>query len=198
MTLETRGRHLRRFVIRIGRAVVIGQVAIDTLRGRAFKDATDMALLTRGLHMLPGQWERRRIVIKARLPVGGRMALETGGRHLRGFVIRIGRAVVIRQVAIDTLRGRAFKDATDMALLTRGLHVLPGQRERRCIVIKARLPVGGRMALETGGRHLRGFVIRIGRAVVIRQVAVDTLRGRAFKDATDMALLTRGLHMLPG
>ncbi len=85
-----------------------------------------------------------------------------------------------------------------MALVAAGLNVLAREREARVVVIVVCIPVGGRMALETGGRHLRGFVIRIGRAVVIRQVAVDTLRGRAFKDATDMALLTRGLHMLPG
>ena len=57
-------------------------------------------------------------MIKACIPVTCRMALKACGRHLRGFVIRIGRAVVIRQVAIDALRGRALKDATDMALLT--------------------------------------------------------------------------------
>ena len=137
-------------------------------------------------------------MIKRSLPVGGRMTLETGRGHLRCFVIRIGRTVVVSQVAVDTLCRRALKDTTDMTLLTCSLHMLSGQWERRRVVIKRSLPVGGRMTLETGGGHLRRFVIRIGRTVVVSQVAVDTLCRRALKDAADVTLLTCRLHMLSG
>ena len=45
------GRHLRRFVIGISRAVVVGNVTIDTLARGSLELAAYVALLTRCLNM---------------------------------------------------------------------------------------------------------------------------------------------------
>ena len=126
------------------------------------------------------------------------MALETGCRELRCFMIRIGRASVIGQVTIDTLRRRPLEHAANVTLLTGRLDMLTRQRERSRIVIKRGLPIICRMALETGRRELGSFVIGIGRAIVIGKVTVDTLRRRPLEHTADVTLLTGRLHVLTG
>ena len=76
------------------------------------------------------------------------MALRAVGRDLRGLMIRVSRAVVVRQVAVYTLTRSALKDAVHMALLAGRLHMRTRQRERGRLMIKARIPVRCRMALR--------------------------------------------------
>ena len=51
------------------------------------------------------------------------MTLRAGGGHLRGFMIGISCAVVIGQVAINTLARGSLEHAAYVALLTGGLNV---------------------------------------------------------------------------
>ncbi len=52
MTRLTRRREVRRFVIRLGRAVVVGKVTAYTRRRQAIILPTRVALVATGLHML--------------------------------------------------------------------------------------------------------------------------------------------------
>ncbi len=120
------------------------------------------------------QREARCLMIKPHVPRLRRVTRQTGCRDPDCFVIRIRRAVVIRKVAINTLTGSPFKHPAHMTLLTGCLDMRTRQRELRVVMVERRVPVARCMALQTGGGHLRRFVIRIRRAVVI-WVTVNTL-----------------------
>ena len=126
------------------------------------------------------------------------MALQTGRGHLRCFVIGIGRAVVVSQVTAYTCCGQTVVLPARVTLVTAGLNMLAGQREAGVVVVKDRFPVGRCVTRLACRREVRRFVIGIGCAIIIRQVATHARRRQTFKDAADMTLLTRRLHMLSG
>ncbi len=195
VTRQTGRRDPDRCMIRIRCSVVIRKVTINTLTGSPFKHPAHMTLLTGCLDMCTRQRELRVVMVERRVPVARCMALQTGCGHLRRFVIRIRRAVVIRKVAINTLTRGPFKHPAHMALLTGCLDMCTRQRELRVVMVERRVPVARCMALQTGCGHLCRCMIRIRCSVVIRKVAINTLTGSPFKHPAHMTLLTGCLDM---
>ena len=96
-----------------------------------------------------------------------------------GRVARIRRAVEIRQMTRYTRGRESGKHVVFMALRAgRDTEMSPGQRKlRRCAVIERRAgPTIGCMACLAGSRKACSYVVWVGRAVEIRQVAGDTSR----------------------
>ena len=102
------------------------------------------------------------------------MALFTRLREVRGDVIRIRRSLKIFQVTADAGCDRQIVVIVHMALgaLPRRNCVHACERERcRVMVERSIRPRRGVMALLTGLRELRRNVIRIGRALIVLQMA---------------------------
>ena len=120
---------------------------------------------------------RGRVVERRPQPVRGRMALIAGRRESGLRVVRIGRPVVIRLMALDAGRaGEAIRSARAerrvVALLALQRRVRPSKREARRSVIKRRAgPVRGAVAGLAGLRESGLHVTRVCGAVVIRLVA---------------------------
>jgi len=184
-----RGRETDGRVRRIIGAVVIRLVALDARRirnrvGPTREQRRIVALRARHRRMEPGQREPRGSVIEGRTqPVGGGVALIARRRESGRHVVRIGRSVVVRLVA-----GIAHRRASEIIWATlerrrvalRALQgrVEPGEGETCGRVIESRTqPVGRGMARLAGGGEISLHVARIGRAGVVRPVAIYA-RGR--------------------
>ena len=186
----------RLHVIRIGRALEIGQVALHTSPARetvraARTEGGVVALRALQGNVCPRQRESGGGVIKAAAgPVRRVMALLAGLREPRLHVIRIGRALEIRQVALHTSSTREAVRATRaecrvMALRALQRSMRPGQGKSGRRVIESRTLPGGRaVALLAGLRESGLHVIRIGRALEIGQVALHTSSTREAVRAT--------------
>ncbi len=189
----------RRHVVRIGRRVVIRQVAAIASGQRTGILAVDMALRALRVRVRPGQRELRLGVIELRArPLRGRVADRAVLREARRGVIGIGGRVVIGQVAALAGGQRAGILAVDMAL--RALHrgVGSGQRELggRIVIELRALPLRRRMAYGAILGEARRHVVGIGGAAVIGQVAAFAGGQRTGILAADMAL--RALHRRVG
>ena len=128
--------------------------------------------------MRPGEREACRRVIKG----GARprrcvVALFAGLWEARTYVIRIGSALEIGQVAADARGRRQVVVIVDVALGTLQRGVCAGQREARVVVVERCLRPRSRVvALLAGLGEARRHVIRIRRALKILQVAVHAVR----------------------
>lgn len=121
-----------------------------------------------------GQRETGAVVIEGRIrPCRRAVASIAGLREIRGYVVRIGRAVVVRQVARHTSRARQIVVVIHVTIRAsaRRNRMRSRQREAGVVVIKGRIrPRRSVVALIAGLREIRRDVIRIGRAVIVRQV----------------------------
>src|SRR5690606_27801910 len=114
---------------------------------------------------------RRGVIEAARRPAVGRVALRAVRRELRLLVVRLRRAVVIREVAGITAGGRA-REPVGVALHAVHAGVLAREREVGDVVIEGSVVPGTFvMALCAIRREARRDVIGIRRAVVVGQVA---------------------------
>ena len=120
--------------------------------------------------MRTGQSETSSGMVKAGVPVGGRMAALTSLRESRLHVIRIRRALVILQVARCARCISNAVVAIDVTLRTLQGGVRAGQRKTGGGVVKGRVPVGRGVAGLTGLWESRLHMIRVRRALKIFQV----------------------------
>ena len=186
VALIARRRESGLHVIRIGRPVVIRLMALHTSpaakavsSARAERRVVALCALQRRVGA--GQREARRSVVEdSAQPIGGAVALFAGLREPGLHVIRIGRALEIGQMALHARSAGKAVGATRtegrvvaLRALQRG--VRPGKRKSSSVVIETgTVPVRGAMALFAGLREPGLHVIRIGRALVIRHVALHT------------------------
>ena len=91
----------------------------------------------------------------------------------RGHVVRIGRAVEIRQMAGNASSREPRVHVVFMTLRAGHADMSPGQRKlrRRVVIERCTLPIGIRMTNAAVLRKACGHVVRTGRAVEIRQMA---------------------------
>jgi hypothetical protein len=184
-------------VIRVRRAVEIGQVAADAggVRGGQVVVVIDVALGALQGRVRAGQREAGGRVIEGRARPGRRvMALLAGLREARRHVIRVGGALEIGQVAADArrIRGGQVVVVIDVAMGALQGRVRAGQREAGGRVIEGRARPGRRvMALLAGLREARRHVIRVGGALEIGQVAADARRVRGGQVVVVIDVATR-------
>jgi len=175
-----RRRETHRCVLRIICIVVIRLVARNASRVRVGQVVIAIGVATgaRDCRMRPRQREAGGGVIEHPVaPVGGGVALVTGLREAGGYVIWIGRALEIFQVALYAGAARQVVGVIYVALRALQRRVRSGQRETGGRVIKCRrCPVRGAMALLAGLRESGSRVRRIVRGLEIVQVAAHAGR----------------------
>ena len=169
------GRH----VIGIGGRVVISEVARITGR-RGPSVTVRVALQTRHVRVRSGEREARRVVVEGRrLPCTLIVAGRTVRREARTGMVRIRGRVEVRQVARITVRRRT---RIPVAVALQAVHdrVRALQRERRRVVIERGVVPGTLIVAHRAVRREPGsHMVRIGRAVVVRQVTGIAVRGRS-------------------
>ena len=122
-----------------------------------------------------GERETGAGMVKSRVhPVGGVVTRIARLREIRGDVIRIGRALIVLEMAAHTRRAIQAVVVVDVAVgpgaRWHGVH--SGEREARTVVVERRIgPRAGVVALITGLREIRGDVIGIGRTLIVLEVA---------------------------
>ena len=167
-------RKSSRRVIRIVRALVIGQVARIASRAEAFVDSARMALEASRRHMLAGQRERglRGVIEFRSAPIDGGVALRAILRKPGSRMIRIGGALVVLQMTRIASHGQRGVLAAGMALHACSSDMRAGEWKLSRTVIKGgRHPRGSGVAQLAVLRESRGGVMRIGGALEIFQVA---------------------------
>jgi hypothetical protein len=120
------------------------------------------------------------------------MTCLAGSREACGYVVRIRRAFVNSRVTGKAVGGSPHKDISYVAVGAEHIDVGPGQRKlRRCVVIERRAcPPCGRMTHSAVLGKACGYVVWIGSAVEIRQVARDASRRESGKHVVFMTLGT--------
>jgi len=200
MALRTSLREAGLYVIRIGSALEILQVAADASRIRTREVVVVVDVALRALHgrMRARQREAGRGVVEIRVRPRGRVVtLLTGLREPGLYVVRTGRSLEILQVAVDArrLRVRHVVVVVDVALRARHRRVRAGQRETSRGVIERRgRPRRRVVALLTGLCEARLHVIRIRRSLEILQVATDAGRVRGGQVVIAVHVALRALH----
>ena len=124
-------------------------------------------------------------------PGAGRVALGTGLREVRGYVVRVRGALEVFQVTRNAGRIRQVVVIVDVAIaaLPRRDRVCAGQREPSCIVIECRIGPGARaVALGAGLREVRRNVVRVRGALKVLQVTRNTCRTRQIEIVIGVAI----------
>lgn len=179
-------------VIRVGRGLVILQVASHARRVREVVIVVDVTLRALQGGVSARQRESGiRVVECRRLPGCGVMAgIASLGETLLGM-IGIIRALVVLQMASDARLASEIVVSIGMALTALQGGVRSGQRKAHEVVVESRrLPGRGRMTCLTGLRHAGGDVVRIRRALVVLHVTTHTIRGGAFVAAANVTIRT--------
>ena len=107
-------------------------------------------------------------------PVRGVVALVTSLREIRSNVIRVGRSLVVLQMARDAGRAVQSVIVVNVAIgaSPRRNGMKSGQRETGAVMIERRIrPVNGAVALLAGLREVRGRVVGTSCSLEILQVA---------------------------
>jgi len=169
------GRPLRRGVVGIGRAGIVGRVARIAIGRRAREDIIDVAQVACDSRVGTRQREWRVGVVECGAgPVRRRMArVASRGESSRGMG-RIGRPVPIGLVAAVAKGRQGAVVGGRAGMAQHALHggVEAGQRERGGRVIeRRRSPVGGRVADGAIGREAGGDVRRVGGSGEVRLMA---------------------------
>ena len=122
-----------------------------------------------------GQRESRAVVIECRVhPVGGVVTLIAGLREVRRHVVRIGRSLIVLEMAVYARRAAQVVIIVHVAIGARAwrYRVHACERESSGSMVEGRTrPVTSAMALIAGLREIRGDVVRIRRALVVLQMA---------------------------
>lgn len=168
-------------VVRIGRPLEILQVTTHTSGVADVVIAVQVALRALHLGVSPSQRKCRLRMIERRRHPGHRgMAKVALLGHASRNVVRIGRPLVILQVARDARCARQVEVPVGVALIALQLRVSTRQRESHRIMIEVRrLPGRGGMALLAGLRDAQRDVVGIARSLVVRQVAAYAGRRRS-------------------
>ncbi len=117
-------REVRRFMVRIGRAVVVGQVATHARCRQTIILPARVTLVAAGLNMLTGQRELCRIVIVVCIPVISRMACLALIAKPSRLVIRFSRAIIVSLMTRHTCRRQTVILAARVTLVATGQNVL--------------------------------------------------------------------------
>jgi len=176
-------REVCRHVIRIGRTLIVLQVASYTRGAVQAVVVVDVAVGagSRWYRVQTGERETGAGVVKRRVhPVGGVVTGIASLREVRCDVIRIGRALIVLEVACDARRAVQAVVVVDVTIgagsRRNGVH--SGERETGAGVVKRRIkPGAGAVALLAGLGEVRRHVIRIGRTLIVREVAADASPG---------------------
>lgn len=147
--------------VRAGQAVVAAEVALRALQGRVRASQREAG---------------GRVIERAAAPGCSGVAVLACGGELRLRMVRIGGAVVVRQMATGARRVGAGQVivAVDMALRAEDRKMRAGQREAGGGMIEAGIPpVGRAVTLLASLRQVGLHVIGFGRALVVVQVASD-------------------------
>ena len=121
------------------------------------------------------------------------MALIAALREVRRDVVRVGRSLVVLQVAAYTGIGRQVVIIVDVAIraLPRRNSVHPGQREIRGVVVERGVrPRRGVVAQGASLRKTCGGVIRIVGALIVLQMARDASGAGQIEIVVDVAVGT--------
>ncbi len=183
------------------RIVVIGLVAGNASRVRNRVIVVDVAIgaSARRHHVVSRQWEARAGVIEGRIQPGRcGVALLAGLREVRRRVVRIGRALVVLQVARDAGRRGDVVVVADVAVGTESWWhgVQASQSEARARMVELAIgPQIGVVALFAGqGESRRCVRHRGGRVVVVGLVARDAsgIRNRVIVELMWQSTHARG------
>lgn len=161
-------------MVRIRRGVIILQVTGNAVGAEPLVDAVDMARATRDVYVRAREGKQSLAVVKFCARPGNRgVADGTIRGKARLDVIRVGRLLIIRQVARGAILRCPGILAVDVTLRTLDVHMSTGQREAcHGVVIELRAePARRRMAGLARGRKSRLRVRRVGGLLIIRQVA---------------------------
>jgi len=118
-------------------------------------------------------------------------------RNSRGHVVRIGRLLVVREVARGAIRTGQVEIPVLVALIALQIGVSPGQwKSNRVVVERRRRPRRSRVALLTGLGYPQRHVVRIACLLVIGEVAPYAGRRSSLVLPADMArrALQRRVH----
>jgi hypothetical protein len=122
-------------VVRVGRLVVVGHVAGDTIR-RQFGGLFVVALAARYGRVRPGKRESRLRMIELRAcPLSRRVAARTIGREAGSGVVGTGGLVEILQMAAGAIHRRTGESIVGVALIARHTDVSPRESELGCRVV---------------------------------------------------------------
>ena len=178
-----RGRESRRLMVHWrGCIVVVVLMATDAGRDGDVVVVIDVAVgaLAGRNSVRSGERKSGAVVVeRSVVPVGRVVARVAGLREVRGYVIGIGRALVVLQMAGHARGTVQVVVVVDVAIGTsaRWNRVRSSQREACVVVVEGRIhPVGGVVARLTSLREVGLNVVGIGRGLVILQVARHALR----------------------
>ena len=187
-------------VRRVGGSVEVGEMAVDAGCAGQAVVVVDVA---RGA-LLVGVKTRQR-------EAGGGVVEDDAGPNGRGVadgavLWKSGRHVVgvrglleIGEMASHALRWHPIEHSVHVTLRARHRDVRTGQRESTQVVIeRGILPVGGVVTHLAGGGEIAGFVVGVGRAIVVGEVASRALLRRPCKDFVGVTLRARHRGVGPG
>lgn len=178
-------------VVRIGRLLVVREMARPAIRAGQVEIPALVALIALQVGVSPGQWKSNRVVVERRRgPRARRMALLTGLGYAQRHVVRIACLLVIGEVAPDTGRRSSLVLPADMARRTVQRRVHAGQSEsgpREVIELGAQ-PSVHRVALLALDRESRRGC-RVARSVGL---LVRRLMARIAADIESFELAHRG------
>lgn len=188
-----RGRH----VVRACRPRVLRFVAGVAIRRRTCIAPAHMAVRTCDRGMRSRQWEHRLTVIENRRHPRCRVVAHLAIRgETAGHVVGVCCFLEIRQVTRHASGAEPDEYTVGMARAARQRNVRAGQRERRLGMLKAGAqPVRGAVTYGTICGKARRHMVRIRGLLERREMAGGTLRRRAGKFATDVALRACHRHM---
>ena len=146
----------------------------------------------RRIRVCVGQRESHRIVVESgRLPRTGVVALLASLGESASHVVRILRALIIRQMAAHACVCGDVVVVVDVAIEAnaRRISMRVGERESYRGVIEGRgLPCDCRVALLASLSEASGHVVRVLRALIIRQVTAHAGRCRDVVIVVDVAI----------
>ena len=163
---------------RILRSVVVGFMALSTIRVCQRVIAADVALLAGGRDMLSGQRKTRCRVVELRwFPGCGAVAFRAVMGNLSRDMVRVLRLGVFALMALPAVAVGETVVAVRMTFITGGAAVRTGEREVRCGVIEARwFPGTGCVTFETIVIEFAGNVVRLLRRGELALMALVTIR----------------------
>jgi len=209
--IEGRARPVRRAVARITRRREagscmwrgVGAVVIRLMARDARRIGCSQAVIA--VHVTPGARHRAmetrqreagsRVIERTVTPIRGRVALIASCREACLRVVRIGRAVVVRRVALSACAAAQAVVIVYVALSALQRSVRTRKSETSSRVVEGRGgPIGRGMACLARLRESSRCVRRIISAIEIRQVAADASRVRAGQVVVAIYVTLRALQ----
>ena len=187
-------RNSRGHVVRIGRLLVVREVARGAIRTGQVEIPVLVALIALQIGVSPGQWKSNRVVVeRRRRPRRSRVALLTGLGYPQRHVVRIACLLVIGEVAPNARRRSSLVLPAEMTRRTLQRRVHAGQSESgpREVIELGTQPSVHRVALFALDRESRRRS-RMARRV---RLLVRRLMARIAADIESLELARRGALM---